>query len=50
LTQSFGENIKIQFDIKAEKVFNTKDEYGIGCVILGNKLLWDVGTVGEKTS
>lgn len=29
-------------------MFNTKDEYGIGCLILGNNLVWDIGTVGEK--
>ena len=34
--------------MKHQKVFNTKDEYGIGCMVLGQNLLWDVGTVGEK--
>lgn len=34
--------------MKTQKVFCTKDEYGIGCLILGQDLVWDVGTVGEK--
>jgi hypothetical protein len=38
--------MKIEFDIKAEKVFNTKDDYGIGCMVLGRNLVWDIGTVG----
>lgn len=34
--------------MKHQKVFNTKDDYGIGCLILGEGMVWDVGTVGEK--
>ena len=46
LCQSFGQNVKIEMVVKAEKVFNTKDDYGIGCLVLGKNLVWDVGTVG----
>ena len=36
--------------MKTQKVFCTKDEYGIGCAIFGENIVWDVGTVGEKIS
>jgi RNA 3'-terminal phosphate cyclase (ATP) len=48
LGQAFGEEAKIEIEVKTQKVFCTKDEYGIGCLILGQDLVWDVGTVGEK--
>jgi hypothetical protein len=48
LNQAFGEDCNIEFIVKTQKVFCTKDEYGIGCLILGDNLVWDVGTVGEK--
>ena len=28
----------------------TKDDYGIGCICLGNGVVWDCGTVGEKVT
>lgn len=50
LSVGFGEDAKIEFTVKAQKVFCTKDEYGIGCLILGENLVWDIGTVGEKVT
>lgn len=50
LTLAFGEEVKIEFTVKAQKVFCTKDDYGIGCLILGENLVWDIGTVGEKVT
>jgi hypothetical protein len=35
LNNAFGEDCKIEFEVKHQKVFNTKDEYGIGCMVLG---------------
>ena len=46
----FGEETKIEFTVKTQKVFCTKEDYGIGCLILGENLVWDVGTVGEKVT
>lgn len=46
LANAFGEDCKIDIEVKHQKVFNTKDEYGIGCLVLGQNLVWDVGTVG----
>ena len=46
LERGFGEDNKIAFTVKAQKVFCTKDDYGIGCLILGENLTWDMGTVG----
>lgn len=46
----FGEDNKVEFTVKTQKVFCTKEEYGIGCLILGENLVWDVGTVGEKVT
>jgi RNA 3'-terminal phosphate cyclase (ATP) len=48
LAHAFGEDCKIEYEVKHQKVFNTKDEYGIGCIVTGENLVWDVGTVGEK--
>ena len=31
-------------------MFLTKDDYGIGCICLGNGVVWDCGTVGEKVT
>lgn len=31
----FGEETKIEFTVKTQKVFCTKDDYGIGCLVLG---------------
>lgn len=35
LSNTFGEDCKIDFEVKHQKVFNTKDEYGIGCMVIG---------------
>lgn len=43
----FGDE-KIEIAVTSQKVFCTKDDYGIGCMIIGDNLVWDVGTVGEK--
>ena len=29
------EGIKIDIEVKSQKVFNTKNDYGIGCMVLG---------------
>lgn len=49
LGQAFGED-NLEFVIKTQKVLCTKDDYGIGCLVLGENLVWDMGTVGEKVS
>lgn len=41
---------KVKVELKMEKVFLTKDDYGIGCLCLGDGVVWDVGTVGEKVT
>jgi RNA 3'-terminal phosphate cyclase len=50
LNTAFGEDAKIEFTVKSQKVFCTKDDYGIGCLIFGENIVWDVGTVGEKVT
>lgn len=35
LGQAFGEDNNIEFIVKTQRVFCTKDEYGIGCLVLG---------------
>lgn len=39
---------KVEVSVKIHRVSYTKDDYGIGCMVLGEGLVWDVGTVGEK--
>ena len=41
---------KVKIELKVESVFLTKDDYGIGCLCLGNGVVWDCGTVGEKVT
>jgi len=49
LKETFPDD-KIEVDAKPFKVSCTKkDQYGIGCMVLGDGLIWDVGTVGEAT-
>lgn len=47
LKQGFPDR-KFDIDVKIHHVSYTKDDYGIGCMVLGEGLVWDIGTVGEK--
>lgn len=39
-------NHKVDVNIKIHKVSYTKDDYGIGCMLVGDSCVWDCGTVG----
>lgn len=47
LRDGFPEH-KIEVECKVHRVSYTKDDYGIGCMLLGEGVVWDIGTVGEK--
>lgn len=48
LLGQFFPNHKVDVNIKIHKVSYTKDDYGIGCMLIGDGCVWDCGTVGER--
>lgn len=48
---AFGENLELDIEIKTEVTSGTKnDNYGIGCILRNEHVIWDCSKVGDPAT
>lgn len=51
MREAFGEQLDLDIEIKVEVTSGTKtDNYGIGCILQNEHVVWDCSKVGEPAS
>lgn len=51
MREAFGEQLELDIEIKIEQTAGTKtDNYGIGCVLRNDLVIWDCSKVGEPAT